>query len=205
MIIFFFQVVFCQNKDNENLLESEIGKEGIYLTCKCFLEKHPIEKNEIVTDLDLNDGEFYGKALSKPKLSFTKNGYMKTVYTDSVWGFIQNNTLYVNVQGRFYRVPVFGRISYFMAMVEVNQMVGAGIDPLTGLPVSVPSRTRELKEYILLFDAGCGPFPFNLEKIENELRKDEEVWNEYHQEKSKNRKKFITKYIRKYNAHHPLK
>lgn len=198
------RVVFTQNKDQLQYHEQEPGKEGIYLNCRNFLDKIPIEKSQIKTDLDKNDGEFYGKAVSKPKIIFDADGIVKTLSTDSIWGFIQNRTLYINIQGRFFRVPVFGRISYLMAMVEVNQIANAGFDPITGMPMRVPSKTREMREFILLFDAGCGPFPFDLDKVEKELRKDDEVWKEYEKEKKRDRKKYITKYIRKYNARNPL-
>lgn len=199
-----FQIVFSQNNEGLQKYEQEPGKEGIYLNCGNLLQKTPIDKSQIKTDIDKDDGEFYGKAVSKPKISFDVNGIAITISTDSVWGFVQNRTLYVNIQGRFFRVPVFGRISYLMAMVEVNQFANAGFDPLTGMPMRVPAKTREMREFIILFDAGCGPFPFDLEKVEKELRKDEEVWNEYEKEKSRNRKKYITKYIRKYNSRNPL-
>ncbi len=204
MLILGFQVVFTQNKDDVQIHEQEPGKEGIYINCGSFLQKTPIDKSQIKNDIDKNDGEFYGKAVSKPKLSFEAGGDIKTISTDSVWGFVQNRTLYVNVQGRFFRVPVFGRISYLMAMVEVNQFANAGFDPITGMPMRVPSKTREMREFVLLFDAGCGPFPFDLEKVEKELRKDEEVWKEYEKEKIRNRKKYITRYIREYNSRNPL-
>lgn len=204
MLILGFQVVFTQNKDDVQIHEQEPGKEGIYLNCGNFLQKTPIDKSQIKTDIDKDDGEFYGKAVSKPKISFDVNGIAITISTDSVWGFVQNRTLYVNIQGRFFRVPVFGRISYLMAMVEVNQFANAGFDPITGMPMRVPSKTREMREFVLLFDAGCGPFPFDLEKVEKELRKDEEVWKEYEKEKIRNRKKYITRYIREYNSRNPL-
>lgn len=203
-IILGLSVFFSQNTDRIQSHEQEPGKEGIYINCRRYLDKHPIDKSQIKTDLDINDGEFYGKVLSKSRITYTDGSAIKVLSTDSIWGFIQNKTLYINIQGRFYRVPVFGRISYFMAMVEVNRFGGTGFDPITGMPVSMPSKTREMREFILLFDAGCGPFPFDLDKVENELRKDEEVWKEYEKEKRRNRKKYITKYIRKYNARNPL-
>lgn len=204
MLILGFQVIFSQNNEDIQIHEQEPGKEGIYLSCGNFLLKNPVDKSQIKTDIDKNDGEFYGKIVSKPKISFEADGIVKSLITDSVWGFVQNRTLYINIQGRFFRVPVFGRISYLMAMVEVNQFANAGFDPITGMPMRVPSKTREMREFILLFDAGCGPFPFDLDKVEKELRKDDEVWKEYEMEKRRNRKKYITKYIRKYNARNPL-
>ncbi len=65
---------------------------------------------------------------------------MKTIDT---WGFIQNNTFYVNFRENFYRIPVFGAISFLVANVTV--MNPGFYDPRFGYS-SAGANTREIRE-----------------------------------------------------------
>jgi hypothetical protein len=179
--------------------------EGIYVKGSDFLKLRPLKKNSIVTDADTNDLEFYGKLMNKKELEYYTGQKKEKILTDSIWGFVQNNTLYVNVSGKFYRVPVFGTISYFTAVVEVYNRFNSGmIDPVTGMSMQVPSRTRELREFIILPENDLKPVLYDHRKLEKYFREDSVVWKAYTSEPARKRNKYITRYIRMYNSLHPL-
>ena len=66
---------------------------------------------------------------------------------------------------------------------------------------STAAKTREIRQY--LFDFYSGEIvPFNLEKLEEFLKRDDAVYKEFMTLNKKKKKEFATKYIRMYNEKH---
>src|SRR6185369_13374314 len=119
-------------------------KEGIYLNYADFRKNDPITKEQIESSLSKEHLDFYGKTLNESKFTFSKNGQKTTQESKAVWGFYQNNTLHVNYNKDFYRVPIFSAICYLVATVEVinPSMYSPGYGGMVG-SIGTTVKTKE--------------------------------------------------------------
>src|SRR5258708_5139670 len=95
--------------------------EGLYLTYWDFRHNWPIPKEKILTKINKDQLDFYGKLIEEDKIEYVeRDGNNSTIRSEKVWGFCQNNVIYLNINKSFFRIPVFGTISYFLASVDVT-------------------------------------------------------------------------------------
>ncbi|MBL7932196.1 MAG: hypothetical protein JNL60_09845 [Bacteroidia bacterium] len=173
--------------------------DGIYLTYQDFRHNKPLGKSDIESQEDKSQQEFMSKVLFQEKFNANHNGSSIVVESKKVWGYFQNNTLYVNYQGDFYRVPVFGSICYLVANVVV---VNPGFyDPRFGYATGGTS--KELREFIMDFYEGV-PQEFSMSKVETLIARDSLLFAEYKKLGRRKQKEQIYRYIRKYNGAHPV-
>lgn len=190
---------FTQTDSVMHSPESRIG-DGIYLNYADFRRNKSIKKQQVVSKLDKDQLEFLGKTLYGEKFAYEENGATTTVESKNVWGYMQNNTLYVNFKGDFYRVPVFGSISYLVATVTV---INPGFyDPRFGMSGGAGT-TREVREFMINFYDGIVT-EFSFEAIEQLLQRDAMLFEEYKKLSNRKQKEQVYAYIRKYNARHPV-
>ncbi len=177
--------------------------EGLYLSYQDFRYNWPIPKEKINTKINKDQLDFYSKLLEEQEMIdyIERDGAEAKVKTEKVWGYCQNNIIYINQDNNFFRIPVFGAISNFIGTVEV---VGysPGYDPFMNAPMnSTPAKTREIRQY--LFDFYSGEIvQFSIEKLEEYLKRDEAIYKEFNALNKKKKKEFATKYIRMYNEKH---
>ncbi len=101
-----------------------IGKpitDAIFINYWDFRHQTGILKDSIVFKGDKEQLEYLTKSLEQEKLNYRVNGQLMNINSKEVWGNVQNGTFYVNFNKVFYRIPVFGSISFLVAMVEVRQ------------------------------------------------------------------------------------
>src|ERR1044072_4078539 len=146
-----FLTGLCCAQSDSILFSADMHLEdGIYLNYADFRHNNSIKKEQIVSKLDKSQLEFLAKVVFEDKFSYEENGQTFQVESKNVWGYIQNNILHVNYKGDFYRVPVFGAISYLVANVTI---VNPGFyDPRFGM--SGPSTTKEIREFVMDFYEG---------------------------------------------------
>lgn len=177
--------------------------EGLYLSYQDFRYNWPIPKEKINTKINKDQLDFYSKLLEEQEMIdyVERDGAEAKVKTEKVWGYCQNNIIYINQDNNFFRIPVFGAISNFIGTVEV---VGysPGYDPFMNAPMnSTAAKTREIRQY--LFDFYSGEIvQFSVEKLEEYLKRDEAIYKEFSTLNKKKKKEFATKYIRMYNEKH---
>lgn len=177
--------------------------EGLYLSYQDFRYNWPIPKEKINTKINKDQLDFYSKLLEEQEMIdyVERDGAEAKVKTEKVWGYCQNNIIYINQDNNFFRIPVFGAISNFIGTVEV---VGysPGYDPFMNAPInSNAAKTREIRQY--LFDFYSGEIvQFSIEKLEEYLKRDEAIYKEFNALNKKKKKEFATKYIRMYNEKH---
>lgn len=186
---------------NDSLIckENCVLKEGVYVSWLDFRMRHSIEKDQIVSDFDKAAIDFYTKALSEDKLIFTVSGTKNELETKNIWGFCQNNVLHLNIGGNFFRVPVFGSISYLIASVEV-------ISPsyyTPGYGMYGSSKTTEIRNFLMNFYDGKVQ-EFSMDQSELLLSRDKELFAEYKLLKRKKQKEQISRFIRKFNERNPV-
>lgn len=194
---------FCTaQKDSIVFNENTLLTEGIYLSYNDFRENHPIIKEEIESNLNKEQLDFFGKVIDELKFTYTRNGVKNTVDAKKAWGFYQNKTLYVNYKEVFYRVPVFGSICYLVALVEVPSYFPGPYGPGYG-SVGSSAKTKEIREFIINFYDGVVE-ELNFEKVELLLSRDEMLYKEFKALRRSKRKSQISRFIKRYNEQHPV-
>ena len=175
-------------------------EDGIYINYSDFRKNTSIKKSQIISKLDKEQLEFLSKTIFEVKFSYEENGVINTVESKKVWGYMQNNTLYVNFRGDFYRVPVFGSVSYLVATVTV---INPGFyDPRFGMSTG-SGTTKEIREFLMNFYDGH-MVEFTIDGAEQLISRDKALYEEYKNLSRRKQKEQIYGFIRKYNALHPV-
>jgi len=176
--------------------------EGIYLTYQDFRYNWPISKEKIITTINKEQLDFYSNLVEQNVIDFKeRDGSVVKVNPENIFGYCQNNIIFINGEGDFFRIPVFGAISNFIGTVEVVNYSN-GFDPFMNAPMNSTARkTQEIRQY--LFDFYSGEIaPFSVEKLEEFLKRDDAIFKEYYLLSKKKKKELATKYIRMYNEKH---
>jgi hypothetical protein len=176
--------------------------EGLYLGYQDFRYNWPIPKEKIITNINKDQLDFYSKLIEQEFIEYReRDGSVTKIESEKVWGYCQNNIIFINQNKSFVRIPVFGAISNFIGTVEV-QSYSPGYDPFMNAPIGNTSiKTREIRQY--LFDFYTGEImPFSIEQVEVYLKRDEALYKEFMALSKKKKKENVVKYIRLYNEKH---
>jgi len=189
--------------DSVMITELKPFNDGLYFTNTDHRLNKAISKENIVTNINKDQIDFYYKVTSTPKIEYSVGGATYTIEPSHIWGFVQNGTLFVNYKEVFYRVPVFGAISYFAGVVEVTGYYTGVYDPMFGAGSGRTVKTKELNEFIVsYFDGNVVPFDMNY--LDMLLSTDETVYKEFKSLNKRKRRKQVTRFIRMYNEKHPV-
>lgn len=178
--------------------------EGLYLGYQDFRYNWPIPKEKIITNINKEQLDFYSKLIEEGMIEYQeRDGSISKIKPENVWGYCQNNIIFINQDKNFYRIPVFGSISNFIGTVEVVSY-SRGYDPLMNVPMgNTAYKTREIRQF--LFDFYSGEIvPFSIDKTEEYLKRDEALFKEFSMLSKKKKKEQAFKYIRLYNEKHPV-
>lgn len=207
LLIFCFILIFhfpFKNLAQDSIPFSKdfILYEGLYLNYQEFRVNWPISKDKIITSINKDQLDFYSKLIEEEFIVYKeRDGNITKIKSDRVWGYCQNNTIFINLDKNFFRIPIFGAISNFIGTIEVAS-VSQNYNIFMNAPInSTQSRTREIRQFILEFYSGEITL-FSSEKIEELLQPDEVIYKEFMALSKKKRKELSTKYIRMYNEKH---
>lgn len=185
-------------------------QDGIYANFNMVKHNYPIPSSRIVTDVGLNDREFYEKITEEKWIIFyDDNGVQQELKSDNIWGYGRNGVLYVNLGNGFHRISFVGNICHFVATITTYNQ--GYYDPYYNQgyynryyrsPTSNYAST-ELRQYLIDFETGK-LLDFEVASVEILLMKDPELYDEYVSLRRKKKKQFKFVYIRKYNELHPL-
>ncbi|MBK9283441.1 MAG: hypothetical protein IPM51_03890 [Sphingobacteriaceae bacterium] len=204
ILLFLFLFVTVSNlligqTDSVACTENCAIKEGIYLTYQDFRWQKEISKEKVVSKLDKSAIDFYSKMMRMEKIQFNGESIPLEVLTEKIWGFCQNNALYLNYRGEFYRVPLFGSISYLPATVEV--ISPAYYTPGYGMYGS--TRTNEIRSFLMNINDGV-IVPYSQSTAEDLISRDVELYKEFKLLKRKKQKEQVSRFIRKFNERNPV-
>ena len=201
--ILFFSFLILEGvsqSDSVAFSNSFILYEGLYLNYADLKHNWPIPKEKINTQIDKKQLDFYTKLIESETVEYVeRDGKPTLINSGKVWGFCQNNVIYVNINRTFFRVPVFGAISYFVAAVPVSTSPGYNVF----INSSGGTNATEIREFMLDFYTGELK-EFNSDLLESYLKKDEEIFKAYSALNKKQKKEQASRYIRKYNEKHPI-
>lgn len=199
----------CSQKDSVQYTRDFVFNEGVYITYSDFRMNRPISKAVLESKEDKNQLDFIGKVVENSEyITFNFGGHLHKVKTDSIWGFAQNNTIFINHDKKMFRIPVFGNISQFIASVEViNNYGGTSMSPYYynyGMTITnMPTKSREVKQFVLDFYSGQ-VMDYNLANITEILKRDEKLYKEFMALSKGKRKKQMGMFLRNYNNTHPI-
>jgi hypothetical protein len=175
-------------------------EDGIYMSYADFINNKKIGKDQFNSKQNKDQLEFIAKELANETISVTIDDIERRFRSKEVWGYFQNNTFYINYKDDFYRVPVFGSISYLVAYVTV--ISPAFYDPRYAL-TSPASSSKELKEFLMNFYDGV-LIEFKQQTAEELISRDQVLYDEYKKLSNKKKKDEIYRYIRRFNEAHPV-
>ena len=202
VIILIFQIGsrLCYGQADSILAPANLNfPDEVFLTYTDFRYNKGISVEQIISPIKKDQLDFLIKTIETETLTYMEGQKTSTVTSNTIWGFFQNKTLYINFRGDFYRVPVFGSICYLVATVEVY---GSGFyDPMFGPGFN--SRRQEVREFLINFYDGVVK-EFKMEDAELLLSRDKTLFEEYKKLNRRNQREQIFRYIRKYNETHPI-
>lgn len=202
-IIFFVMIginnIFAQSDSVQE------RSEGLYLDYIQFRNNQPIKKIQIITDIDTSQLDFFTKLVAQKEITIKSlDGNIRKLLSKDLWGYYQNDNLYIYIDNDFYKVPVLGAISYFIGTQEVTYYSGMGMGYPYGMGGGIPVKTREMKELLLDYYTGK-VYPFSMDNLEELLKRDSDIYNQFIQLSNKQKKKKYTYYIRMFNEKHKVR
>lgn len=196
---------FCSMAQADSVLVNDMTflNEGLFVSHHDLRHNNAIGKEKIVTNIDKEAIDFYNKLTGTEIIKYTLGSSTFTLETKNIWGYIQNKTLFLNYKGKFYRVPIFGAISYFAGIVEVTGYYNGVYDPMFGAAGGRAIKTNELSEFLMYYFNGKVS-TFDMDMLDSILSKDEVVYKEFKSLSKRKRAKQASRFIRMYNERHPI-
>lgn len=175
-------------------------EDGIYLNFESFRHNKPVPKSAIVSNYSRAEINFLRKAVSAKTISYKdSSGFIHELNPGQLWGFCENNSIYIRMNGDFNKIVVMGSICHFTAMYT-TYLSGGPTNPggvTTGAPV------ESVQQYVLDMQTGI-VYDFVLPHMEDIFKRDEALYKEFMAMKKGKRKKMMFFYLRKYNEKYPL-
>jgi hypothetical protein len=203
VLVFFFvftSLFVIAQKDSTLYQTGVYLNDGVYLTYYDFRRNKVIPAEDLVSPAQPDQLDFVSRAVENEKMRYRIDGKEYSINSKEIWGYVQNGTFYVNFQGKFYRIPVFGSISFLVATVEVRQ---AGFyDPRFG-GYTGATTTYEQREFIINFYDGRMQ-ELKMEDLEKLFSRDKALYAEYKQLSNRKQKEQVYRFIRKYNENNPV-
>lgn len=199
--------VFAQEAEQSHLNQQSLEfREGVYANVDMVQKNLPIPSTRIVTDMEVNDRDFYKEVTRADEIIFyDENGVRTSLNTKSIWGYSYNGDLHINIGGYFHKIDFVGRISHFIAAKTTYAPVilpegKMSKDVLFFPPVMITARKSEYLIDIMENKV----WKFDLEGIEKVLKNDPPLWNEFMALKKRDKEHMKYTYLLRYNEKYPL-
>ena len=194
----FFVLSIAQNTDLE-------FKDGIYLNFNQVKTNSPITREQIITDIEKDDIDFYEKLLEQDYIKFIDKGITKTIEVNQIWGFCDEGSLYIHFGNDFAKLIAKGFLGYFIATQIVSYYDYPYYNTYYYDPYYNYQRTsKEMRHYIIDFASGK-IYEFNPKNLAFLLKLyDTQLYNEYINLSKRKQKKLIFYYLRLFNKRNLL-
>lgn len=175
-------------------------KEGLFLTLEQFKKNTPILKPAIVSILPKDQIDFLTQVTEQKSITYKDTaGVEQKIETNTIWGFYQNRTVFINFNNEFNRINVIGTLSLFSALVVQTPMRNEPIGDM----YAIEPAFQELRQFV--YDTQTNKvFDFNVKNMELLLKNDAELYAQFMKLKKRKKADSIFIYLRKYNEKHPL-
>lgn len=185
--------------------------DGIFINIQQVKENNPIKKTQIVTNIDYKSFDFFEQLFEEKNIKVYDNiGTLKELNPEKIWGFSDRGVLYININGSYNRIPVFGNICHFIAdktFVDYNPVYynsyGRNNFQNSNFRQDNYNTKTVMVQYLLDFETGK-IYEFTYKSVEKLIIKDVELYEEFSKLSKRKKKKLKFLYIRKYNKKHPV-
>lgn len=174
-------------------------RDGIYTDFFAFKNNQPsvpLEKLRDAQGLPVNDARrVSGKLNWQPD-----SGASQTVDLNSIWGFCQNDVVYIGTSNGFYRIGLMGSLCHLV----VEETYRDWNPYMYGYPMGTVTRTVLVQQ---LLDMETGAYlPFNASGMDQALLHDAVLSEEFRNlpKKQRNSVEVLFRFLRLYNDRHPL-
>lgn len=173
-------------------------KEGVYLTIDQFKQNSPIPKSAFVTGIPKSELDFFSQLLETKTITYKDStGKEIKLETNSLWGYSQNRSVYLNFNKEFNRINVIGTVFHFTATIRT---VSTYHDPMN---YNYGLSQDELRQFMFNTQTNMVS-DFNVKNMEILLKDDAELFAKFEALKKREKGDAIFIYLRKYNEKHPL-
>jgi hypothetical protein len=199
-LLFFFSSTLLHSQNDSILYSPDFKfREGIYLTFADFRSNKPIPKTSIVSDFDKSELNFLRKELTQRTINYTdSSGKLQAINPGKLWGFSENNSVYIHFNADFNKIVVIGSFCHFTSTYTSYMTTG----PTTG-GESTGTPVENMQQYVLDMKTGIVS-DFILPNMEILFQRDAEIYKEFMALRKGKRRQLMFFYLRKYNEKHPL-
>ena len=199
--------IFAQEAEQSHLNQESLEfRDGVYTNVDMVKKNLPIPSTRIVTDMEVNDRDFYKEVTRTDEIIFyDENGVRTSLDTKSIWGYSYNGDLHINVVGEFHKIDFVGRISYFIALKTTYAPVilpegKMSRDVQFFPPVMITARKSEYLIDIMENKV----WEFDSDGLEKVLKNDPPLLNEFMALKKRKKEHMKYNYLLRYNEKYPL-
>lgn len=179
----------------------------MYLDYEDFRRNRPIPIIRIVSKEKTSDDEFLKKTIKdNEKIHFFDElGLEQSVHRLSIWGFSQNNKLYVQHNGIFNTVPKLKRLSHFISYVVLTNsgFVPYGAYYSDYYPAVNARERSEMKHYFVDLSDGR-IYEMSPPHLIKAFATDKALQEQYAQLDEDEEKDRMFEFLKRYNERNPL-
>lgn len=173
-------------------------KEGIYLSFSQFSRNAPLPKENIISAGTWQSADVIKDALERDMFSYKDSmGVIREEKSSSVWGYCQNNTLYIRLNDKFNRMVVVGTLCHFTSTIFVRSGYNDPYFPQSGMA------TEQVVQYVLDTEK-ARVVGFTVSEMNEILQRDAGLYKEFSALKKRDKKNSLFIFLKKFNDLHPL-
>lgn len=175
-------------------------RDGLYFTFQQFRSNHPLPKSKIVTNYDTTALDFFRKLVTAKSITYIDSaGKQQEINPARLWGFCENNAIYIRYNADFNRVVIIGSICHFTSLYTTYMSTG----PTNAAGTMYGTPVENMQQYMIDMQTGA-VLDYNVANLMLLLQRDKELYAEYMALRKSKRKKLMFLYLRKYNERNPL-
>lgn len=199
-LVFFLPLIISGQTDSVAYAPGFTFRQGIYLNYQQFRENRPVLRSRIISNYDSTRLDYLRQVTAAKTISYTdSSGKLTEVSPSKIWGFCENNSVYIRYNNAFNKIVVMGSLCHFTA-TYVSYMSSGPPYPANsayGTPVET------IRQYMLDTKTGS-VLDFVLPNVEAILKRDPELYKEFMGLRKGKRKQLMFFYLRKYNERNLL-
>lgn len=175
-------------------------KQGLYLNFQQFRENNPVPRSRIISNYDSTRLDYLRQVTSAKTLKYLdSNGQIEEISPTRLWGFCENNSIYIHYNADFSKIIVIGSICHFTSLYTTYMTSG----PTNSASSTYGTPVENTQQYILDMKTGK-VLDYNLSNLETIYARDTALYTEFMGLSKSKRRKLMFYYLRKYNERNLL-
>jgi hypothetical protein len=175
-------------------------RQGLYLNFQQFRLNRPVPRNRIVSNYDTTRLDFIRQVVSAKLVKYLdESGALVEISPAKLWGFCENNSVYIRYNTDFNKVIVIGSICHFTSLYTTYMTTG----PTNAASSTYGTPVENTRQYIIDMKTG-EVLEYTLGNLEGVFKRDAALYSEFSALRKGKRRKLMFYYLRKYNERNPL-